>query len=50
MLFQLLAQHTSPEEAQIISFHPGVVYNDRWKEMGFSNELFDDGKRLHYIR
>lgn len=47
MLFQLLAQHTSPDEAQIVSFHPGVVYNDRWKAMGLSNELFDDGKRFN---
>ncbi|KAK9491740.1 hypothetical protein V1508DRAFT_421139 [Lipomyces doorenjongii] len=44
LLFQLIAQNVPPEKMQVISFHPGVVYNDSWKSMGLpvSPEQFDN--------
>lgn len=44
LLFQLIAQNTPPEKMQIISFHPGLIYNDTWKGMGLPPDDFDDGK------
>lgn len=43
VLFELLAQSTAPEKAQIINFHPGLIYNDLWEAMGVSKEWFDSG-------
>ncbi|KUJ09629.1 NAD(P)-binding protein [Mollisia scopiformis] len=41
MLFQLIALHVPPEKMQIVTIHPGVVYADGWKAMGFTPERFD---------
>ncbi|KAK9236925.1 hypothetical protein V1525DRAFT_419945 [Lipomyces kononenkoae] len=44
LLFQVIAQNTSPKKLQVISFHPGLIYNDAWKAMSASlvPELFDN--------
>lgn len=44
MLFQLIALHVPPEKMQIVTMHPGVVYGDGWKAMGFPPDRFDSGK------
>ncbi|KIN06827.1 hypothetical protein OIDMADRAFT_108095 [Oidiodendron maius Zn] len=41
ILFQVIAQSIPAEKMQVINFHPGVVYNDAWKAMGFPPEYFD---------
>jgi NAD(P)-dependent dehydrogenase (short-subunit alcohol dehydrogenase family) len=41
MLFQLIAMTTPSEKVQIVTMHPGVVYGDGWKAMGFTPEKFD---------
>ncbi|KAF2126489.1 NAD(P)-binding protein [Dothidotthia symphoricarpi CBS 119687] len=41
LLFQLLAQDHPHEEMQIISFHPGLIYNDYWKSLDLKPEDFD---------
>lgn len=41
MLFQLIALSTPVSKLQIVTFHPGVVYGDGWKAMGFTPERFD---------
>jgi hypothetical protein len=44
LLFQLLAQDIPPEQVQIISFNPGLIFNNYWKSIGFSQQRFDSGK------
>lgn len=44
MLFQLIALHVPPEKMQVVTMHPGLVYQDEWKAMGFSPDRFDSGK------
>lgn len=41
MLFQLIAMTTPSEKVQIVTMHPGVVYGDGWKAMGFPPDRFD---------
>ncbi|KAJ4369599.1 hypothetical protein N0V83_005361 [Neocucurbitaria cava] len=41
LLFQLLAQDHPHEDMQIISFHPGLIYNELWKAYGVDPKLFD---------
>jgi NAD(P)-dependent dehydrogenase (short-subunit alcohol dehydrogenase family) len=45
LVFQVVAQNVSPKELQIVSFHPGLIYNDAWKATGLPQELFDGGKK-----
>jgi NAD(P)-dependent dehydrogenase (short-subunit alcohol dehydrogenase family) len=44
LFFQCLAQDYPPEKIQIISFHPGLIYNDYWKSLGIDPKHFDDGE------
>jgi hypothetical protein len=44
LFFQLVAQSMPVEKLQVVSFHPGLIYNDTWKSMGFGIEQFDKGK------
>lgn len=46
MLFQLIALNLGPEKMQIVTIHPGVVYGDGWKAMGFPPDKFDSGETL----
>lgn len=48
LLFQLIAQNNSPEKLQVVSFHPGLSYNEQWGLMGFSKDQFDNGKSFNY--
>ncbi|KAK1249578.1 hypothetical protein MKX08_009581 [Trichoderma sp. CBMAI-0020] len=41
LLFQVIAQNTPVTELQVISFHPGLIFNDAWKSMGLTSDLFD---------
>lgn len=42
LYFQLLAQETPQERIQIVTMHPGLVYNDAWKAMDLPAEWFED--------
>ncbi|KAH7087178.1 putative short-chain dehydrogenase [Paraphoma chrysanthemicola] len=42
VFFQYLAQDYSHDKVQVISFHPGLLYNDYFKEMGIDSKHFDD--------
>jgi hypothetical protein len=44
MMFQLMALQEPHEKTQIVTMHPGVVYGDGWKAMGFPPDRFDTGK------
>lgn len=45
LLFQLIAQTVQPEKLQVVSFHPGLIYNDAWQQMGLpKDDNFDDGE------
>ena len=44
--FQLLAQETPKEKIQIVTMHPGLVYNDYWKSFGLPAGYFEDRERL----
>ncbi|RDW74889.1 hypothetical protein BP6252_06031 [Coleophoma cylindrospora] len=44
LLFQLIALSSPPEKLQIVTMHPGTVYGDGWKAMGFPPEKFDTDK------
>ena len=43
-MFQLIAQDFKVEDAQIINFHPGLIYNDAWKGMGLPADIFPNSK------
>jgi NAD(P)-dependent dehydrogenase (short-subunit alcohol dehydrogenase family) len=43
LFFQFLAQDFAHDKVQIVSFHPGLIYNDYWKSLGIGSEHFDDG-------
>ena len=44
LLFQVIAQNTPSSKVQIINFHPGLIYNDTWGELGLSEDNFDSSK------
>jgi hypothetical protein len=44
LFFQLLAQDYTHDKTQIISFHPGLIYNAYWKSVGLGPENFDSGE------
>ena len=39
-----MALNVSPEEIQIINFHPGLICNETWKAMGLAPDFFDNGE------
>jgi NAD(P)-dependent dehydrogenase (short-subunit alcohol dehydrogenase family) len=44
LFFQYLAQEVASDEVQIVSFHPGLIFNEYWEAMGVNKEHFDDGE------
>lgn len=46
LLMQLIAKDASPENLQIVTFHPGVIYNEVFGTIGFSETdlPYDDRK------
>lgn len=42
---QILANTITPDEMQIVSFHPGMIFGLGWTEMGVTEDMisFDDG-------
>lgn len=44
LTLQQIANRSDPEKLQIINLHPGVIYNDAWKQGGISETVlpFDD--------
>lgn len=46
LLFQVIAQNTPATKLQVISFHPGLIFNDNWKSMGLGPDFFDSGQYL----
>jgi hypothetical protein len=40
-IFQLVAQETPHEELQIVSYNPGLLYNQYMKSLGLPKEQFD---------
>lgn len=44
LYFQLLASELPSSKVQIVSYHPGLVYNDHWRAMGVPAEELDDRK------
>lgn len=44
LLFQVIAQNTPVQKLQVVSFHPGLVFNDAWKAAGLTPDLFDSGQ------
>lgn len=44
LLIQQIAKDVTPDKLQIISFHPGLIYNAEWKRMGIKDTdlPFDD--------
>lgn len=43
LYFQYLAQELAHDKVQILSFHPGLIFNPYWEKVGLGKELFDDG-------
>lgn len=48
-LFQVIAQNTPATKLQIISFHPGLIFNDAWEAMRLTPDFFDSGQSLFLI-
>ncbi|KAF7524263.1 hypothetical protein G7054_g11475 [Neopestalotiopsis clavispora] len=48
LAMQLIAREVSPEEMQIVSFHPGAIFTDAAKRQGAREDMFNwiDGKEL----
>jgi NAD(P)-dependent dehydrogenase (short-subunit alcohol dehydrogenase family) len=44
LFFQYFAQDIPVEKVQVISFHPGLVFNEYWQSLDLDPKLFDDGK------
>ncbi|KAH5170786.1 hypothetical protein HBI25_236720 [Parastagonospora nodorum] len=42
LFFQYLAQDFSHDKIQVVSFHPGLIYNEYWKSLGIDVKHFDD--------
>lgn len=44
MLLQQIAKDVTPDKLQIINFHPGIIHNDAWQDIGVgkSDLPFDD--------
>lgn len=40
LLMQLIAKDADPEQMQVVSFHPGVIYSDAFKSLGFGEDEF----------
>ena len=49
MLFQMVAQDVSVDKMQIVSFHPGLIWQEEWEKMGFPPEVFDDGEHPRLV-
>lgn len=46
LYYQLLAQQVKPDEVQIITMEPGLVFNSSWEAGGCKPEWFNDRKSL----
>jgi hypothetical protein len=44
-----IANVTTPDKVQVITFHPGNLYSDGWKGIGITRDMlpFDDGNVAH---
>ena len=42
-MFQLIAMENPHEELQVVSYHPGLLWNEYFKSLGLSPEKFDSG-------
>jgi len=49
LLFQLIALNVPAEKMQIVTYNPGLVYGDAWKQLGFPPDRFDRGKIQHSL-
>jgi NAD(P)-dependent dehydrogenase (short-subunit alcohol dehydrogenase family) len=47
LLLQLVADETSPEEMQIVSFHPGAILSEAAEKYGLTKDslAWDNGKQ-----
>jgi len=45
LAIQYVAQEVDPNDMQVVSFHPGVIYTEAWSNMGVLEDFipFDDG-------
>ena len=41
LLFQLVAESMPIENVQIVSYNPGLIFNDEWASLGMKPEVFD---------
>ncbi|KAH8812709.1 hypothetical protein F5884DRAFT_315445 [Xylogone sp. PMI_703] len=46
LLFQVIAQNVSPQKLQVISFHPGLIWNEGWKTLNLPPDLGFDNPGL----
>ncbi|KAF2028081.1 NAD(P)-binding protein [Setomelanomma holmii] len=44
LFFQYLAQDFVHDKLQVITFHPGLIYNEYWESLGIESKHFDDNK------
>lgn len=44
LYFQMLAQGQPHEKLQVVSYHPGLIFNEYWAAHGAVPEIFDDGE------
>lgn len=44
LLFQLIAMESSPDELQVVMYHPGLLMNEYFEQSGLPAEMFSSGK------
>ncbi|OAK93535.1 NAD(P)-binding protein [Phaeosphaeriaceae sp. SRC1lsM3a] len=44
LYFQYLAQELPHDKVQVLSYHPGLIFNSYWEQTGLDKELFDDDR------
>lgn len=48
LALQYVAAGVSPDEMQVISYHPGVIYTEAWSSQGAPEDMFpfDDSESI----
>jgi len=44
LFFQYLAQEMPHDKVQVVTFHPGLIFNETWQSMGMDKQHFDDDR------
>lgn len=49
LLFQLIAMENPHEELQVVSYHPGLLWNEYFETLGLPREKFDSSTFMLFV-